>query len=97
MLSKSNMKDTLLFPIGSSKFRKIWDKASDFQNFRITPQILRKWNATELAELGVPDRYVDIFQGRAPKTVLAKFYTGKDLIRLKRIYDKANLTVLSND
>jgi len=27
--------------------------------------------------------------------VLAKFYTGKDLLRLKRIYDKAGLRVLS--
>ena len=35
-----------------------------------------------------PDRYVDVFQGRAPKTVLAKFYTGKELLRLKSIYQK---------
>jgi intergrase/recombinase len=48
-----------------------------------------------LGELGVPDRYVDVFQGRAPKSVLARFYTGKELLRLKRIYDKANLKVLS--
>lgn len=84
-----------LFSIGSTRFRKIWDKASDSTNFRITPQILRVWQATELAELGVPDRYVDIFQGRAPKSVLVKFYTGKDLQRLKRIYENASLRVLS--
>lgn len=42
----------------------------------------------------VPDRFVDVFQGRAPKSVLAKHYTGKGLERLKRIYDKANLKVL---
>jgi len=37
----------------------------------------------------------DVFQGRASKTVIAKFYTGKELKRLKRIYDKAELKVLS--
>jgi len=41
-----------------------------------------------LGENGCPDRYVDVFQGRAPKTVLAKFYTGKELLRLKVIYEK---------
>jgi len=43
----------------------------------------------------VPDRFVDVFQGRAPRNVSAKHYTGKGLERLKRIYDKANLEVLS--
>jgi len=46
------------------------------------------------AQLGVPDRCVDVFQGRAPRSVIAKHYTGKGLERLKRIYDKANLKVL---
>jgi len=36
-----------------------------------------------------------VFQGRIPKTVIAKFYTGKELEKLKRIYDKAELKVLS--
>jgi len=57
--------------------------------------VLRKWYSTELGELGVPDRDVDVFQGRAPKTVIARFYTGKELQRLKRICDKAGLKVLS--
>jgi len=48
-------------------------------------------NSTMLGELGVPDRYIDIFQGRALKSVLAKFYIRKELLRLKRIYEKANL------
>jgi len=42
----------------------------------------------------VPDRFVDVFQGRAPKSVLAKHYTGKDLERLKRMHEKADLKVL---
>ena len=48
-----------------------------------------------VASLGVPDRYVDVFQGRAPNSVIARYYTGKDLERLKRIYDKTDLKILS--
>ena len=83
-----------LFRIGYRQFRLIWKKASKAAGFKITPQVLRKWHSTELGELMVPDRSVDIFQGRAPKSVLAKHYTGKGLERLKRIYDRADLTVL---
>jgi len=42
----------------------------------------------------VPDRYIDIFQGRAPRNVLAKHYTPQGIKMLKDIYDKANLRVL---
>jgi len=84
-----------IFAISKASFSEIWTKASKNAEFKISPQILRKWHSTELGELGVPDRYVDVFQGRAPKSVLAKFYTGTELLRLKRIYDKANLKVLA--
>ena len=84
-----------LFSIGYREFQRIWKKASQKAGVKIGPQILRKWHSTELGELGVPDRYVDIFQGRAPRTVLAKFYTGKELQRLKRIYDGASIRVLA--
>jgi integrase len=94
-LSSRNDSNERVFVIGSRRFRDIWDKASEASGFRITPQVLRVWHSTELGELGVPDRYVDVFQGRAPKSVLGKYYTGKDLLRLKRIYDKAELKVLS--
>jgi integrase len=88
-------KSERLFRIGFREFMRIWRKASANAGVKITPQVLRRWHSTELGELGVPDRYVDVFQGRAPKTVIAKFYTGKELERLKRIYDKAGLKVLS--
>ena len=84
-----------LFRIGYRQFRVIWKKASKAAGFKITPQVLRKWHSTELGELMVPDRFVDVFQGRAPKSVLAKFYTGTELLRLKRIYGKSNLRVLA--
>jgi hypothetical protein len=44
--------------------------------------------------VSVAYRFIDVFQGRAPRSVLAKHYTGKGLERLKRIYDKVNLKVL---
>jgi len=83
-----------LFSIGWRPFLRIWDKASEAADIKISPQVLRVWFSTEMGELNVPDRYVDVFQGRAPRNVLAKYYTGKDLERLKRIYDKAGLMVL---
>jgi len=93
----SSRRDSLqtLLPISNCAFYAMWRKVSKSAGVKITPQVLRKWHSTELGELGVPDRYVDVFQGRAPKTVIAKFYTGKELERLKRIYEKASLKVLN--
>ena len=87
--------DPRLFVISDRQWRLIWRRASEATGVKITAQVLRKWFSTEMGELGVPDRYVDIFQGRAPRTVISKHYTGKALLRLKRIYDKAGLSVLS--
>ena len=83
-----------LFTLSDRENRKVWDHASRAAGFRITPQVLRSWQSTELGELGVPDRFVDIFQGRAPRTTLAKHYTSAGIARLKRIYDKAELRIL---
>jgi len=85
----------LLFVIGSKRFKRMWNKASEKAGFRITAQALRIWHSTTLAELMVPDHYVDVFQGRAPRSVLAKYYTSKETQKVKRIYDKANLKVLA--
>jgi integrase len=80
--------DPRLFVISDRKWREIWRRAG------LTSKELRVWFSTEMGELAVPDRYVDVFQGRAPRSVLAKHYTGKGLERLKRIYDKAKIKVL---
>jgi len=94
-LASRNDNNPKLFRIGYRQFQNVWKKASKAAKFKITPQVLRKWHSTMLGELMVPDRYVDIFQGRAPRNVLAKHYTGKGLERLKRIYEKADLKVLN--
>jgi len=61
----------------------------------ITPQVLREWFACEMGKLSVPDRYVDAFCGRVPRSVLARHYTDFIPEKLKEIYDKANLKILS--
>jgi len=33
----------------------------------------------QLGDDNIPDRFVDVFQGRAPRSVLAKHYTAKVL------------------
>jgi intergrase/recombinase len=94
-LALRNDDDTRLFVISWNQFSKmLWKKASEAADFKITPQVLRKWHATTLGELMVPDRFVDVFQGRAPKSVLAKHYTGKGLKILTRLYQRVNLQIL---
>jgi intergrase/recombinase len=87
--------DGNVFQFSQRAFIRIWRKVSASAGIKITPQVLWVWHATTLGELGIPDRYVDIFQGRAPRSVLAKHYTGSGFNRLKRIYEKANLKVLT--
>jgi len=50
---------------------------------------------TVKGKAGVPDRYVDVFYGRILGGILAEYYTDFSLERLKEVYDKANLKVLS--
>jgi integrase/recombinase XerD len=87
-------KSDKLFPIHREKFRKIWTEAHKETGLHITPQVLRKWFSSEMAQLGVPDRYVDAFCGRTPKSVLARHYTDYSPRKLKEIYDNASLKVL---
>ena len=94
-LASRNDGNPRLFEISDRQWRKIWKRASKEAEVKITAKVLRAWFATELGELGVPDRYVDVFEGRAPRSVLAKHYTGKGLERLKRIYQKANLKIFA--
>ncbi|MGF3499613.1 MAG: integrase, partial [Candidatus Methanosuratincola sp.] len=65
------------------------------QGVKVTPKVLRFWFANEMARLGVPDRFIDAFQGRIPRSVLARHYTDYSLENLKAIYDRAELKVLS--
>ena len=54
------------------------------------PKDLRDFFSQEMGKALIPDRYIDIFQGRAPRNVLAKHYTPQGTRLLREIYDKAN-------
>ena len=84
-----------LFRISYKTFFKTWKDTRIKTGLDISPRMLRDWFCVEMGELGVQDRYVDAFCGRVPKSILARHYTDYSPQRLKRIYDKAGLTVLS--
>jgi len=77
-----------------TKFRRISKRLFGPDGPIISPQDLRIWHAWKLAQAGVPDRYVDVLQGRAPKSVIAQYYTPRGLRELRAIYEKADLTIL---
>jgi len=85
--------DSRLFPVTEVTIRRAFKRANEKTGLQITPQVLRDWFCCQLGELGVPDRYVDAFCGRIPKSVLAKHYTDYSPEKLKRIYDNANLAI----
>ena len=92
---KLKKKSDRLFPIRGSHKSVLFRIAHHKTGLHITPQTLRFWFANEMARLGVPDRFIDAFQGRIPRSVLARHYTDYSLENLKQIYDKAGLRVLS--
>jgi integrase len=63
----------------------------------VTPQTLRFWFANEMATLGVPDRFIDAFQGRIPRSILARHYTDFSVDNLRQVYNKAGLKVLEQE
>ena len=70
-------------------------KACKIAEVKVTLQMLRVWFCNKMGELGVQDRYIDIFCGRASKSVLAKHCTSREIQKLKSIYDRAGLKVLA--
>jgi len=84
------------FPVSKWKtFPKYWYNAQSKTELDITPKDLRDWFCVEMTDLGVPDRYIDAFCGRVPKTILGRHYTDYSPKKLKEVYDKAKLRLLS--
>ena len=75
-------------------FNVMWREAREKTGIYVTAQVLREWFACEMGRLGMPDRYIDAFCGRVPRSVLARHYTDYSPDRLKEIYDRAGLEVL---
>jgi integrase/recombinase XerD len=87
--------NTKLFPMSRAIEEKLWHDTIVKTEHRLTPQMLREWFCDEMGILGVPDRYIDAFCGRLPKSVLARHYSDYSPERLREIYQKAGLKVLS--
>jgi len=83
-----------LIPIDGRVIQNEFKKASLRSGIHISAQVLRDWFCQEMGELGVPDRFIDAFCGRTPKSVLARHYSDYSPERLKAIYDKAGLKIL---
>ncbi|MFC1802681.1 tyrosine-type recombinase/integrase [Thermoproteota archaeon] len=84
-----------LFTWGAPQWLRDWKQVKSRAETWITSKKLRMWFCSEMSTLGLPDRYVDAFCGRTPKSVLARHYTDFNNNRLKEIYDKASLTILA--
>jgi len=94
-VNSSSLKlEDCLFKNGRNRKLRAFETARKKTGINITPQVLREWFCCEMGRLGVPDRYVDAFCGRVPRSVLARHYTDFSPERLREIYDKANLKVL---
>jgi integrase len=86
-----------LLPVRYERFFYAWRRARKKSRIYLKPKDLRDFFSQEMGKAFVPDRYIDIFQGRAPKNVLAKHYNPHGIMMLKEIYEKANLKLLNND
>jgi integrase len=84
-----------LFRFSDSSITRMARLTERKAGMRINPRVLRRFFCAEMGRLGVSDRYVDAFCGRVPKSVLARYYTDFSPERLKEIYDKADIRVLS--
>jgi len=84
-----------LFLNTNTRFEHPFRTARRITGLNITPQVLREWFACEMTRLGVADRYIDGFCGRVPRSILARHYTDYSPEKLKEIYDRAGLRVLS--
>jgi len=84
-----------VFVIGSKRNYDMWKLASKGAKVKLRPQILRVLFSSLCAKQGVPDRVTDIFQGRAPKRVIAKCYTSLGLEELHRVYQEKFEPVLT--
>jgi integrase len=73
-----------LFVIGHERFLKAWNKAREKSGVYLKPKDLRDFFSQEMGKALIPDRFIDIFQGRAPKNVLAKHYTPQGIKLLRK-------------
>lgn len=84
-----------LFSFSDTSLNRMAEAIQSKVGLRINPRSLRRFFCAEMLSKGVQKVYVNAFCGRVPKSVLARHYTDFSPERLKEVYDKANLKVLS--
>jgi len=89
-------KSDKLIPISRMRLYYAWKRAQEKSGIHLRPKDLRDFFSQEMGKALIPDRFIDIFQGRAPKNILAKHYTPQGIKMLREIYDKANLKVFKH-
>ncbi|MEM1551726.1 MAG: tyrosine-type recombinase/integrase [Candidatus Bathyarchaeia archaeon] len=81
-----------VFPIDKYKtFQRYWKLAQTKTGLHITPKDLRDWFTNEMLRLGVSESYIDAFLGHVPKSILSRHYIIYDPVKLKEVYEKANI------
>jgi len=88
--------DDRLLQLSKPAVLNMFQKISEESGVKITPQVLRRWFASEMASLGVDSSYIDAFAGRVPASVLEKHYLDYSPRKLKQIYEDAGITVLES-
>ena len=92
--SHRDNRDERVFQASKPTVNKTFRDLSEESGVKITPQMLRRWFASEMSSLGVDATYIDAFCGRTPTSVLEEHYLDYSPRKLKQIYDNAGLTVL---
>ena len=69
-----NNNDRLVI-IGHERFLRAWKRARETSGVYLKPKDLRDFFSQEMGKALITDRFIDIFQGRSPRSVLAKHYT----------------------
>jgi len=89
--------ESRIFPVRSDSMHTAFRRTIERTGIKITPQILREWFCQQLADAGVPERYIDAFCGRVPATVIRRHYSDYKPENLERIYKQAEhaLKILS--
>ena len=68
-LETRNDNNPKMFPISRTTFKANWKISKEKTGIHITPQRLRDLFCDALGHLNIPDRYVDAFCGRVPKSI----------------------------
>jgi len=64
-----------LFSIGHERFLRAWKRAREKSGVHLKRKDLRDFFSQDMGKALIPDRSIDIFQGRSPRNVVANHYT----------------------